>query len=287
MLRLPWSEFALLDALDFSGHEKKVLLTLCVLGVAEAGALCEAAGVPTSKIYRITEKLAGLGLLERTRRRPALYAAPGPDELLERLKTLKRREAERFALEADALRERLRELPQRLGTRSGRVDLAVGGESHVKRHLIRLGEARSEVLSYLEAVDLAWLERCTADGFDLLRSLHQIRSSSATSIDHRLIFGYAMRAADELLGFLARAAPWLGLIKGVRYTSVMGHPFHVMDRQVVILSVDHPLAPERRIASLWIEDPPLAAGLAGGFDALWHKAMKQLREIRGIPLQGG
>ena len=98
---------------------------------------------------------------------------------------------------------------------------------------------------------------------------------------------FAMRAADQLLAFLARAAPWLGLIKGVRYTSVMGHPFHVMDRRVVILSVDHPLAPERRIASLWIEDPPLAAGLAAGFDALWQKAMKHLREIRGIPLQGG
>lgn len=282
MLRLPWSEFALLDQLGFSSHEKKVLLILCVLGVADAATLCREGEIPTSKIYRITEKLHGLGLLERTRARPALYSAPGPEELLERLTAIKRREADRFALEAQSLRDKLMALPQRLGTRSGRVDLALGAESHVKRHLTRLGAASAEVLSYLEQRDLDAIRASAAAGFNLWRHLQpQLEASAA---QQRVIFGIAPARMAGLLEFLREFAPWLQQLSGLRYAGVIGHPFHVVDRRQVVLAVDHPFVSGGRVASLLIDDETLAQRLAEGFEGLWAKALRDLREVRAVPV---
>lgn len=282
MLRLPWTEFAVLDQLGLSSHEKKVLLILCVLGVADAATLCREGGVPSSKIYRIAEKLHGLGLLERTRARPALYACPGPEELLERLKAVKRREAERFALEAERLRDTLLALPQQLGTRSTRVDLALGSESHVKRHLTRLGAARSEVVSYLEQGDLDAIRASATLGFNLWRHLQPLLEASRTP--HRVIFGMAPNKLAILLEFLREFAPWLQQLNGLRYAGVIGHPFHVIDRKQVILAVDHPFVSGGRVASLLIDDADLAGRLADGFDGLWAKALKDLREVRAVPM---
>lgn len=281
-MRLSWPDFALLEQLGLSVHERKVLLSLCVLGMADAATLCREAGVATSKIYRITEKLHALGLLERTRARPALYTAPGPDELLERLKQLKRRQAEAFALEADALREKLRGLPQKLGTRSSRVDLALGAESHVKRHLTRLATAQSEVLSYLERGDFVAMQCASEGGFNIWKHLAQALPPGG--LQHRVVFGFAPVQADQLLGFLRAFAPWLNHLSGLRYAGVMGHPFHVIDRRQVILALDHPFVSAGRFASLLVEDTELAARLAEGFDGLWAKALRDLREVRAVPV---
>jgi hypothetical protein len=53
----------------------------------------------------------------------------------------------------------------------------------------------------------------------------------------------------------------------------------VVDDDLVVLPQDHPFAPGGRFASLLIRDRDLAEGLAIGFDGLWKKAMKDLREI--------
>jgi hypothetical protein len=42
-------------------------------------------------------------------------------------------------------------------------------------------------------------------------------------------------------------------VTGVRYSSELGHPFQVIDEEVVILCVDHPFVPDGRVASLRYE----------------------------------
>jgi hypothetical protein len=70
---------------------------------------------------------------------------------------------------------------------------------------------------------------------------------------------------------------------GVRYSGEFGHPFHVIDEEMVILSVDHPFVPQGRVASLMVCDTALAQRLADGFETLWTKAMRNLREIAFQP----
>jgi hypothetical protein len=59
----------------------------------------------------------------------------------------------------------------------------------------------------------------------------------------------------------------------------LGHPFHVVDDDIVVLSLDHPFVPEGRFASLLVRDEELVQKIAAGIEKLWIKAMRDLREI--------
>jgi hypothetical protein len=85
------------------------------------------------------------------------------------------------------------------------------------------------------------------------------------------------------VAFLKHNRATLSHVTGVRYSGELGHPFHVVDDEVVILSVDHPFVPQGRVASLMIRDAVFAERLAAGFETLWAKAMRNLREISFQP----
>jgi hypothetical protein len=82
-------------------------------------------------------------------------------------------------------------------------------------------------------------------------------------------------------------APSVRHLSGLRYSGEIGHPFHVLDDESVVLSLDHPFVPEVRFASLLVHDRSLAASLAGGFETLWQKALADLREVRFLPHRRG
>jgi hypothetical protein len=59
----------------------------------------------------------------------------------------------------------------------------------------------------------------------------------------------------------------------------------VIDERTVVLPLDHPFVSEGRFASMLVEDAELAENLATGFDGLWRKAMRNLRETDFHPGQ--
>ncbi|MFN2385192.1 MAG: TrmB family transcriptional regulator [Thermoanaerobaculia bacterium] len=276
-----WPDFALLDDAGFSLYEKRALVTLARLGVADAATLCREGEVPTSKIYLAMEKLTRLGLAEAQATRPKLYSALPSDLVVDRLVEVARDRAELFAERAPTLRQALARLPGRLRGRQAFVDMALGMESHVKRHVARLGSARERVLSYMEEGDLVAIERVAAEGWDVVRRI--ARNAQMRKIDHRVVFGFSDRTAARLIEFLGAHGPALGHLSGVRYSGELGHPFHVVDGETVILALDHPFVPEGRFASLLVRDRGLADSLSAGFETLWQKALRDLREIRFHP----
>jgi sugar-specific transcriptional regulator TrmB len=282
---VPWQELELLDEAGLTTYEKQALVTLMVFGVADAGTLCREGRVPTSKIYRAMEKLAQMGLVQAQPTRPKLYAALPADAVTDRLTELAREKAERFAGRARVLQRALADLPKRLHGRRTFVDLALGIESHVKRHLIPLAGASRRIVSYLEHGDLAAIDRAVGDGFPILRRV--ARNAVERGVDHRVVFGFSYHTAPRLLEFLKRHGEDLGHVTGVRYAGELGHPFHVVDDEMVILSLDHPFVPEGRFASLLVHDAELAQRLTDGFEQLWRKAMRDLREISFHPAAAG
>lgn len=276
-----WADVALLDEAGFSLYEKRALVTLARCGVADAATLCREGEIPTSKIYQAMEKLAGLGLIEIQRTRPKLYASRPADVVVDQLVQIARDRAETFAGRAEALRGVLEGLAGRLRGRQTFVDLALGVESHVRRHVARLAGARRRILSYVEDGDLAAIERLERDGVHVLRQIS--RAAAARGVQHRIVFGFSDRTAQRLVEFLRTHAPVMRHVAGARYSGELGHPFHVMDDDTVILSLDHPFLPEQRFASLLVRDATLAASLSEGFDGLWKAALADLREIRFMP----
>ena len=270
-------EAALLDDLHFSVFEKKALLALVDLGIADALTLCREGDIPSSKIYRAMERLVELGLAQVQPARPKLFASPPSDVVVDRLLELSREKAERFAAAAETLRRGFRSKPARLRGRPTVVDLALGHESHVRRHLTRLTASRHRILSYLERGDLDAIDRAVAEGTPVLRRI--ARNAAKHKVEHRVVFGFSLQSAPVLVDFLRRHRTELAHATGIRYSGELGHPFHVIDDRTVILPLDHPFVPEGRFASMLVEDAELAQNLATGFDGLWRKAMRDLREI--------
>jgi len=279
---MPLRDLEILSDLGFTQYERRTLLTLMMQGVADAETLCREGDIPTSKIYLALEKLGGLGLVEIQRTRPKLYSALSSDAIFARLVELARARADRFATEAHALKEQFEQLPQsRDAGRTTFVDLALGRENHVKRHLIHLAAARRRIWSYMEQGDLAAISDSKEAGAPVLRRI--ARNAVARNVDHRVVFGFGYRSAPQLVAFLKKHKANLEHVTGVRYSSEFGHPFHVVDDEMVILCVDHPFVPDGRVGSLMVRDSVLAGRLAAGFETLWTKAMRSLHEISFQP----
>jgi hypothetical protein len=275
------SDLELLTELGFTQYERRTLRTLMVHGVADAETLCREGDVPSSKIYLALEKLGSLGLVEMQPTRPKLFSAHPTDAIFARLIELSKERADRFAAEARALQERFAVLPGREAGRSTFVDLALGRDSHVKRHLVHLAAAQHRIWSYMEQGDIEAIDGTKNSGSPLLRRI--ARNAVAHGVDHRVVFGFGYRVAPKLVAFLKAHRAHLDHVTGVRYCGEFGHPFHVVDEELVILSVDHPFVPQGRVASLLVRDVALAQRLANGFETLWSKAMRSLREIAFQP----
>ncbi len=278
-MRVPDPE--LLEEIGLSLYERKALVTLMVFGVADAASICREGAVPTSKIYRAMESLAQLGLVQIQPTRPKMYSALPPGVVADRVVELVRDRAERFAVRSQELRRLLESLPGRLRGRQTFVDLALGAESHIKRHLVHLAAARERILSYMERGDLQSIDQAVDTGFPILRRI--ARNALERKVRQQVVFGFSYQSAPRLLEFLKKHRGEIRHLTGVRYSGELGHPFHVVDEDVVVLPLDHPFVPEGRFASLLVRDRELAQNLAEGFDGLWRKAMKSLQEVTFDP----
>ncbi|MBI3561729.1 MAG: hypothetical protein HY080_08445 [Gammaproteobacteria bacterium] len=275
-MRIPDS--ALLEEIGLTLHERKSLVALMIFGVADAAVLCREGGVPTSKIYRAMEKLAQLGLVEIQPTRPKMYVALAPEVVTNRVIAIARERAEHFAAGAGELQRLLAALPGRVRGKHLFVDLAMGTESHVKRHL---ATARKRILSYMERADLNAIDQVIDGGFPILRRI--ARNATEQNVRHQAVFGFSYQTAPRLIEFLRKHSAEIRHLTGVRYSGELGHPFHVIDDDMVVLPLDHPFIPEGRFASLLVRDHELATSLAEGFEELWCKAMKNLQEINFDP----
>lgn len=275
------SDSELLGEIGLTLYERKALAALMVLGVADAASICREGGVPTSKIYRAMEKLAQLALVQAQPTRPKMYAALPPDVVVSRVIAIVRERADRLLSGGEDLRRLFASMTGKVRGKHPFVDLALGAESHVKRHLVHLADAKSRILSYMECGDLSSIDLAIDAGFPILRRI--ARNAIERSIHHQVVFGFSYRTAPQLLEFLKKHRAEIRNLTGVRYSGEVGHPFHVVDERIVILPLDHPFIPEGRFASLLIRDDDLARNLANGFENLWRKAMRSLQEINADP----
>jgi hypothetical protein len=270
-----------LEAIGLTVYERQALFALLVCGVADAATLCHEGQVPSSKIYQAMEKLTRLGLAESQPTRPKMFAAVSHDVLTTRATEIARERAERVATDLSALRKQLSGLRSKVRGRQPFLDLALGPDAHVRRHLVPLAAARRRIVSYMEAGDLRAIDAAVSGGFPILRRI--ARNAGEQRLEHRVVFGFSSRTATDLVTFLKTHRADLKHVTGVRYSGELGHPFHVVDDDTVILPLDHPFVPEGRFASLLIRDRELAESLVKGFLTLWSKAMRNLREIAMDP----
>src|SRR6516164_2235416 len=145
---MPTADLGLLEELGFTQYERRTLRTLMLHGVADAETLCREGDIPSSKIYLALEKLAKLRLVEIQPTRPKMFSSLSTDAIFARLIEVSQARADRFAAEAQSLKERFASLPSRTAGRTTFVDLALGRESQVKRQLVHHPAAKIRPSTY-------------------------------------------------------------------------------------------------------------------------------------------
>jgi len=186
-----------LEHVGLTLYERKALMALMLCGVADAATLCREGSVPTSKIYLAMEKLAGLGLVQVQPTRPKMFAALPSEVVVARIVELVRERSERFASQVHAMFTALR---SRARGRHPFLDLALGVDGHIRRHLVPLAAARKRILSYLEAGDLMAIDSAIKGGFPILRRI--AKNAAEHGVEHRVVFGFSYQSAGQLVEFL-------------------------------------------------------------------------------------
>lgn len=274
------TDFETLDHIGLNQYERLALIGLMERGVADAATLCEDGDIPSSKIYLATEKLAKLGLISVQSSRPRIFAALSPEAVVDRLGEIARERAERFVRESRRLLDVVEAAKLNVVATKTFADLALGADAHVRRHIAHLAAAKKSIVSYMERADLDSLDAAKSRTPVLRRIRRNVESNA---VQHRAVFGFSHRDAPRLLQFLKDNRQELRAMTGIRYAGLLGHPFHVVDDELVILNLDNAFLPERRFASVLIQNKELAGALTAGFEGLWAKAMKNLQEINFHP----
>ena len=102
-----WREFVELGLVPY---EARALVALLACGVAKAPDIAQLAGVPRTSMYQILEALSVKGLAERMPGGgPAMWAAPGRDEVLERLRAAQAERLRAHEIRIERVREMLAE----------------------------------------------------------------------------------------------------------------------------------------------------------------------------------
>lgn len=272
-----FDDFLPLERIGLNMYDRRALITLLRKGIADASILCEEGDVPTSKIYQSMEKLAAMGLVDVQPTRPRLFAALSVEDVANRVAAIAKEDADELATQAEGLVPFIRESSG--GGRSGRMfaDLAIGIPDHARRHLVHLASAKKQIISYVEAADLGVFRTVSREGFPILKRI--ARNANENGVSHRIVFGFSHHSAPDLIAFLKEFHVEVQSVTGIRFAGELGQPFHVADGETIILCLDNALLPERRFASLLIRNQELARVLTDGFERLWAKAMKSLREI--------
>lgn len=270
-----------LEAIGLTQYERQTLIALLTRGVADAVTLCEEGDVPSSKIYSATEKLAKLGLISVQRSRPRQFAAFSVEEVINKISDIAQARADAVSVQAQELVDVVKAAQGENRPATAFADVALGAQQHVQRHLSLLASASAGIISYMEVPDIEAIRKTNLEGFNILRSVR--KNLEARAIDHRIVFGFGPRDANHLISFLREYRAELRSTTGIRYAGLLGHPFHVIDGETVILSLDNPFLADRRFGSVMMRSRELAQPLAKGFEELWQKSMKSLQEISFDP----
>ena len=75
------------------------------------------------------------------------------------------------------------------------LDLALGVDGHIRRHLVPLAAAQRRILSYMEAGDLMAIDTAVKNGFPVLRRI--AKNAAEHGVEHRMVFGFSYHRPES------------------------------------------------------------------------------------------
>ncbi len=264
-----------LKKLGLTGYEANAYVSLLRVGNAEASEIAIQAKVPLGRIYNVLSNLEEYHLIRAQDVRPRKYEGVEPQTALERLLKNKQDELKQTSEKMETMANEIAlELSGVRGERTDKIfwTVAIGDISH-ELSIECIEGAQKEVLFFM----------ASRTSSERIRNKFKIDKypEIISSIRDALHKGVEVKALlnKEVDFSLLEASPdvqellvHMGKEFNCRFAAIPATPFHIIDRENVLLEMLNPLAPDELFAVVNIRDVKLAEELRNKFYTIWENA---------------
>lgn len=264
-----------LRKLGLSGYEAQAFVALLKLGDAEAGEIASRANIPMGRIYNVLSNLEEFHLIRIQDTRPKKYVSVEPAVALPRLLMNKQEEFKRASTELDELVNDLTsELAGIKPKRSTKTFWTVAiGENSIDLLRECIIGARKEVLFFMASRKTSERLKHKIQIDKLPGVLNAIHDALEKGIDVKAILNKEVDFSEvEGSSTVRDLIMHMGTGFNCRLAAVPATPFHIIDRENVMLEMLNPLDPDELFALINIKDAQLAQELTNKFFTIWEKA---------------
>ncbi len=264
-----------LKILGLSGYEAQAYVALLKIGDAEAGEIAGRAKIPMGRIYNVLSSLEEFHLIRAQDTRPRKYACVEPAAALERLLKNKQEEFKRTSAEMNELANELTsELAGIKPKKSAKTFWTVAiGENSLDLLRECLIGAQKEALFFMAPRMTSERLKHKIKIEKLPGVISAIHDALKMGIDVKVILNQEVDFSEiESSSSIKDLMMHMGEGFNCRMAAIPATPFHIIDRENVLLEMLNPLAPDEIFALINIRDNKLAEELRKKFFAIWEKA---------------
>lgn len=251
--------------LGLSPYEARVLLALLRRRSANSVDLARLSGVPRTAVYPVLQGLGTRGLAERVPGPgPAVWASPGREQVMERLKAA---EEDRLRRHRDRADDVLKLLDRSFPEETPEVALPFvhvlpGAKQMKSTYEELLGEAESEVVMFTRPPYTWTFPNPNQAVLDML----------ARGVDVRVLYEAAEWEDESAEGFRTEMGIYHEAGVRARLADALPIKLVVVDRRIALVNMLHPVAEDGYPMSLHIEHPGFAEMAATAFEQFWARA---------------
>jgi len=245
------------DYFGLNIYETKVWMALLGKGIASAGEIAEASGVPRSRTYDVLESLEKQGFAISKIGKPAKYIAVKPNIILEKLKTNTIKEADDKVVLLSNLRnsQEYTEIENIYNTgiqpmKHEDLSGSIKGRNTIYGHLREIAEnAKKEVVICLPLRDFTDKLKIFSNLMDKLRK-HGVKVKIALSGNESEIKKLSLKIKEKIKPISVNAK------------------FFIIDQEQVLFLLSDGTASEEEVA-IWLNSPFFSNSLVFLFDQIW------------------
>lgn len=264
-----------LKKLGLTGYESQAYIALLELGDAEADEIASKARIPMGRIYSVLSDLEESRLVRAQDTRPRRYTCVEPSAALERLIKNKHEELKRTGAEMEALANDLISGLSRVKTATPTKSfwtVAIGDKSEELVQECILG-ARAEILFFMASRTTSERLKNKLKIEKLPGIISSVHEALNKGIDIKAILNKDVDfSVVEDSSAIKKLLEHMGNEFNCRLAAIPATPFHIIDRENVLLQMLNPLDPDELFAVVNVRDAKLAEELRKRFFAIWERA---------------
>ncbi len=266
-----------LRKLGLTGYEAEAFLALLELGDSEANEVANRGKIPMGRIYSVLSNLEESGLIRSQDSRPRRYECVELSTALLRLSKKKHEELKRAEKEVEMLTKDL--VSELSDVRAKKPDstfwtVAMGDKSQ-ELVLECIIQAQKEILFFMasrtssERLKKKFKVEKYPEIINAISRALEMGTVVKVILSKEVDFSELEDSSD-----IKNLLMHMGNEFNCRLATIPATPFHIIDRENVILQMLNPLAPDELFAVVNIRDTKLAEELRKKFFAIWEKAQE-------------